>query len=146
MIKCGRSLTYVTLNESAGFRTQWVLQLTSCFSIHLQNLLHTFCSFSVWRGKDNIGNLFVFIYGLLFRAVGILVQWRDDWWLMTLAGFGSKSDAYFGLYRRITTEILTFRTRNCRVAYVPTEFRTSALQIKHQKNCQLKEIDRSSVS
>jgi len=60
---------------------------------------------------------------------------------MTLAGFGSKSDAYFGLYRRITMEILTFRTRNCRVAYIPTEFRTSALQIKHQKNYQLKEID-----
>jgi hypothetical protein len=74
MIKRGRSLTYVTLNESAAFRTQWVLQLTCCFSMDLQNLLHTFYSFSALRGKDNIGNLFVFIYGLLFRAVSILVQ------------------------------------------------------------------------
>lgn len=28
-IKYGRSLTYVTLNDSAGFRTHWVLQLTA---------------------------------------------------------------------------------------------------------------------
>jgi len=63
-----------TLHESAAFRTQWVLQLTCCFSMHPQYLLHTFCSFSVLWGKDKIGSLFVFIYGLLFRAVSILVQ------------------------------------------------------------------------
>jgi hypothetical protein len=128
------SLTYGTLNESAGFRTRWVLQLTCCFTVHLQNYLHTFCSFSILRGEDNTGSSFVFMYGLVFRAVSILVQWWDDWWLMTWTGFGSKSDAYLALYRRISMKILTFITRNCRVAYVPTEFRTSTLQTKQQKN------------
>jgi len=133
MIKCERSLTCIMLNESAGFRTQWVLQLTCCFSMNLQNFLHTFCSFSILRGKDNIGSLFVCIYGLLFRAVSILVQGRNDWLLMSWPEFGSKRNAYLELYRRISMEILMFITRNCRVAYVPTEFRTSTLQIKQQK-------------
>ena len=57
-------MTYVTLNESAGFRTQWILQLTCCFSMLVQFLLHTFCSLSVSCGKYDIGSLFIFMYGL----------------------------------------------------------------------------------
>lgn len=144
MIKCGRSLTYVTLNESISEHSGFYSWLA--VSVRTYRTCCTPCSFYVLRGKDNTGSLFVFIYGLLFRAVSILVQRWDDWWLMTWAGVGSNSDAYLGLCRRISVEILAFITRNCRVAYVPTEFRTCTLQIKHQKNYHLKEIGRSSVS